>query len=66
MKTCSASPPTSLSGCDLPGMAQSLADLLKQAKHNNETTLETISKLADAEKASRIKSAVNRRYAKGG
>jgi DNA replication protein DnaC len=45
----------------LPGMAQSLADLLKQAKHNNETVLETISKLADAEKASRIKSAVNRR-----
>jgi DNA replication protein DnaC len=45
----------------LPGMAQALADLLKQAKHNNETTLETISKLADAEKASRIKSAVNRR-----
>jgi DNA replication protein DnaC len=45
----------------LPGMAQALADLLKQAKHNNETTLETISKLADAEKASRIRSAVNRR-----
>jgi DNA replication protein DnaC len=45
----------------LPGMAQALADLLKHAKHNNETTLETISKLADAEKASRIKSAVNRR-----
>jgi DNA replication protein DnaC len=45
----------------LPGMAQALAELLKQAAHNNETTLESISKLADAEKASRIKSAVNRR-----
>jgi len=45
----------------LPGMAQALPELLKQAKHANETTLETISKLADAEKASRIKSAVNRR-----
>jgi DNA replication protein DnaC len=45
----------------LPGMAQALPELLKQAKHANETTLETISKLADAEKASRIRSAVNRR-----
>ncbi len=45
----------------LPGMAQALAGLLKHAKPNNETTLETISKLADGEKASRIKSAVNRR-----
>lgn len=45
----------------LPGMAQALAELLEQSQHTNETALETISKLADAEKASRIKSAVNRR-----
>ena len=45
----------------LPGMAQALPELLQHAKRNNQTALEAIGHLADAEKASRIKSAVNRR-----
>jgi DNA replication protein DnaC len=45
----------------LPGMVQALPELLEQAKRNNQSPLQTIGQLADAEKASRMKSAVDRR-----
>jgi len=45
----------------LPGMVEALPAVLDQAKRDNATVLATLGKLADAEKASRIKSAVNRR-----
>lgn len=45
----------------LPGMAQHLADILERAKDENLSTLVVVSALADAEKASRVKSAINRR-----
>lgn len=45
----------------LPGMVTALPALLEQAKRDNATLLAMVDKLADAEKASRIKSAVNRR-----
>ena len=45
----------------LPGMVTALPALLEQAKRDNATVLAMVDKLADAEKASRIKSAVNRR-----
>jgi DNA replication protein DnaC len=45
----------------LPGMAESLSTLLQQAEHDNTSILATIGRLADAEKSSRTRSAVNRR-----
>lgn len=45
----------------LPGMALELTALLERAKRENLSALALVSALADAEKASRIKSAVNRR-----
>ena len=45
----------------LPGMAQLLPSLLEQARHDNLTTLDVIDQLCDEERASRMKSAVERR-----
>ncbi len=45
----------------LPGMVDALPSILEQAKRDNTTFLATVGKLADAEKASRIKSAIERR-----
>jgi DNA replication protein DnaC len=45
----------------LPGMVEALPSLLEQAKRENATLLALAGKLADAEKASRIKSAITRR-----
>lgn len=45
----------------LPGMALELPAILEHAKRDNLPSLAVVSALADAEKASRIKSAVNRR-----
>lgn len=45
----------------LPGMSRALAPLLDQAKSENLTSLEVVSRLADEERASRMKSAVDRR-----
>jgi len=45
----------------LPGMARSLPALLEQASRLNLTSLDVVSRLADEEKASRLKSAVERR-----
>lgn len=45
----------------LPGMALGLDALLEQAARDNLSPLEVVSRLADEEKASRIKSAVQRR-----
>jgi DNA replication protein DnaC len=45
----------------LPGMAQLLAQLLEQARQDNLTTLDVIDRLCDEERASRMKSAVERR-----
>ncbi|HPA81825.1 MAG TPA: ATP-binding protein [Thermoanaerobaculales bacterium] len=45
----------------LPGMAQDLPALLERARRENLSVLATVSALADAEKSSRIKSAINRR-----
>lgn len=45
----------------LPGMARDLPQLLEDARAENISALEVVSRLADAEKASRIKSAVDRR-----
>lgn len=45
----------------LPGMVEALPGLLEQAKRENATLLALVGKLADAEKSSRIKSAVTRR-----
>ena len=45
----------------LPGMVQALPALLEKAKRENLSVLATVSGLADAEKASRLKSAVDRR-----
>jgi DNA replication protein DnaC len=45
----------------LPGMAKALPDLVEDARKKNISTLGIVSALADAEKGSRIKSAVDRR-----
>jgi DNA replication protein DnaC len=45
----------------LPGMAQDLSAILDQSKRENLSSLAVVSTLADAEKASRIKSAIGRR-----
>jgi DNA replication protein DnaC len=45
----------------LPGMAQLLPELLEQARQDNLTTLDVIDRLCDEERASRMKSAVERR-----
>lgn len=45
----------------LPGMAQLLPSLLEQARQDNLTTLDVIDRLCDEERASRMKSAVERR-----
>lgn len=45
----------------LPGMAQELSAILESAKRENLSALAIVSALGDAEKASRIKSAINRR-----
>lgn len=45
----------------LPGMARALSELLDLAQRDNFSALELVSRLADAERASRIKSAVDRR-----
>ena len=45
----------------LPGMALALPELLQQAGRENLSSLEVVSRLADEEKASRLKSAVARR-----
>jgi len=45
----------------LPGMVDALPSILEQAKRDNTTFLAIVGKLADSEKASRIKSAINRR-----
>ena len=45
----------------LPGMARALADILEAARAQNLAPLEVVSRLADEEKASRLKSAVERR-----
>jgi DNA replication protein DnaC len=45
----------------LPGMAQLVASLLEQAKNDNLTDLEILHRLCDEERASRMKSAVDRR-----
>lgn len=45
----------------LPGMALQLADILDRAKEENLSALAVVSALADAERASRVKSAINRR-----
>lgn len=45
----------------LPGMARALADILETARAQNLAPLEVVSRIADEEKASRLKSAVERR-----
>jgi DNA replication protein DnaC len=45
----------------LPGMVRALPELLEHARTENISALEVTSRLADAERASRIKSAVDRR-----
>lgn len=45
----------------LPGMVQLLPQLLEQARQDNLTTLDVIDRLCDEERASRMKSAVERR-----
>src|SRR3954471_4898928 len=45
----------------LPGMAQLVSSLLDQAKNDNLTDLEIIHRLCDEERASRMKSAIDRR-----
>jgi hypothetical protein len=45
----------------LAGMAQLVASLLEQAKNENLTDLEILHRLFDEERASRMKSAVDRR-----
>jgi DNA replication protein DnaC len=45
----------------LPGMARALADILDAARDQNLSALEVVSRVADEEKASRLKSAVERR-----
>ena len=45
----------------LPGMGLELSAILVRATHENLSSLQVVSALADAEKASRIKSAINRR-----
>jgi DNA replication protein DnaC len=45
----------------LPGMGQELSSILDHARRENLSSLAVVSALADAEKASRIKSAINRR-----
>ena len=45
----------------LPGMADSLADILNQAAEQNLPSLDVISMLSDQEKESRIRRAVRRR-----
>src|SRR3954468_23709100 len=45
----------------LPGMAQLVPSLLEQAKNDNLTDLEILHRLCDEERASRMKSAVDRR-----
>jgi len=45
----------------LPGMVEALPGLLEQAKRENATLLALVGKLADAEKSSRINSAITRR-----
>lgn len=45
----------------LPGMARALSDVLEHARSDNLSALDCISRLADEEKGSRLKSAVERR-----
>jgi hypothetical protein len=45
----------------LPGMARSVSSLLEQATNDNLTDLEILHRLCDEERASRMKSAVDRR-----
>lgn len=45
----------------LPGMAQLLPSLLERARQDNLTTLDVIDRLCDEERASRMKSAIERR-----
>ncbi len=45
----------------LPGMARALSDILETARSQNISALDVVSRLADEEKASRLKSAVERR-----
>jgi len=45
----------------LPGMVQDLPALLERARRENLSVLAVVSALADAERASRVKSAINRR-----
>ncbi len=45
----------------LPGMAKALADIIEQARKDNLSPLDIVSRLADEEKASRLESAVTRR-----
>ena len=45
----------------LPGMSNALSDILEAAREQNLSPLDVISRIADAEKASRLKSAVDRR-----
>ena len=45
----------------LPGMARALDELMQQTKRENLSALEVTSRLADAERASRIKSARDER-----
>lgn len=45
----------------LPGMARALEDVITQANDDNLSTLEAISRLCDEERASRLRSAVERR-----
>jgi DNA replication protein DnaC len=45
----------------LPGMAQSVSELLERAAKNNHSVLEVLHRLCDEERASRLKRAVDRR-----
>src|SRR5262245_1160942 len=45
----------------LPGMARALADIIEAARQQNLSPLDVVSRIADEEKASRLKSAVERR-----
>lgn len=45
----------------LPGMARALKEILEIARHDNLSALEVADRLADEEKASRLRSAVDRR-----
>jgi DNA replication protein DnaC len=45
----------------LPGMARALSDIIEAAREQNLSPLDVVSRIADEEKASRLKSAVERR-----